>query len=73
MLGRDAYVASAEDMIVTKLLWATRGKRAKDLDDVRNMLAVRGDELDWTYLRKWCAAHDTLTQLEQIRASLPRL
>ena len=73
VLGRDAYVASAEDMIITKLTWATRGKRTKDFDDIRNILAVRGDELDSTYLRTWTTAHGTLTELERIRASLPKL
>ncbi len=39
VLGRVAFVASAEDMIVTKLRWAQH--RAKDREDIRNILAVR--------------------------------
>ena len=47
VLNRGAFMATAEDMIVTKLRWATRAKRVKDRDDVRNIIAVRGAELDW--------------------------
>lgn len=46
-LDRAVWVATAEDMVVTKLRWARDAERAKDREDVRNMLAVRGDALDW--------------------------
>jgi hypothetical protein len=73
VLGRDAFMASAEDMIITKLRWATLAGRNKDRDDARNMIAVRGDDLDWNYIRKWCGEHGTLTLLDEIRASIPPL
>lgn len=71
VLGREASVASVEDMIVTKLRWAVEARRAKDRDDVRNMVAVRGDSLDWRYIRQWCTVHRTLDQLEAIRSTIP--
>jgi hypothetical protein len=71
ILGRPASMASAEDMIVTKLRWAQQGNRRKDVDDVRNIIAVRDHELDWPHIRRWCAEHGTLDVLEQIRASIP--
>jgi hypothetical protein len=71
LLDREASVASVEDMIVTKLRWAVEARRAKDRDDVRNMIAVRGDSLDWRYIRQWCAVHRTLDQLEAIRSTIP--
>jgi hypothetical protein len=71
VLGRVACVASPEDMIVTKLRWAHEAHRTKDREDIRNILAVRGDELDWAYLRRWAAEHGTLTLLEAIRESIP--
>lgn len=73
MLERDAYVASVEDMIITKLRWASQGRRAKDLDDVRNMIAVRGLDLEWDYMRRWSTQHGTLALLDQIRGSIPPL
>jgi hypothetical protein len=71
MLGHTAHVATAEDMVVTKLRWVSLAHRAKDEDDVRNILAVRGQELDWVYIRRWCGVHGTLARLEAIQASVP--
>lgn len=65
-----AFVASAEDMIVTKLRWALGADRGKDRDDIRNMLAVRGPELDWAYIDRWAVAHGTAPLLAEIKASL---
>ena len=71
VLDRVAFVASPEDMIVTKLRWAQDAHRAKDREDIRNILAVRGDDLDWSYLRRWATEHGTAALLEQIRESIP--
>lgn len=71
MLGRVALVASAEDMIVTKLRWADAARRSKDIEDIRNIMAVRGSELDWAYVQRWAAEHGTAGLLEQIRGSIP--
>jgi hypothetical protein len=71
VLNREACLATAEDMIITKLRWATRANRAKDRDDVRNIIAVRGAELDWNYIERWCVTHDTIALLGDIRDSIP--
>jgi hypothetical protein len=71
LLHRTAFVATAEDMIVTKLRWADAAHRAKDIDDIRNIIAVRGSELDWVYVGRWSMAHDTTGLLEDFRRSLP--
>lgn len=71
VLNHDACVATAEDMIVTKLRWATAARRFKDRDDIRNMLAVQGPDLDWPYLERWTTAHGTAALLAEIRASIP--
>lgn len=72
VLERDAFVAFAEDMIITKLRWATGANRIKDRDDIRNMLAVQGSEMDWEYLDRWSTTHETAALLRQIRDSIPR-
>lgn len=71
--GRDTFVPSPEDVVITKLHWSLRIARAKDLDDVRNVLAVQGSALDWDYIHRWCDAHGTRELLDDIRASLPLL
>jgi hypothetical protein len=71
LLGRETFVATAEDTVITKLRWAALARRGKDADDVRNILAIRGDALDWDYVRRWTAAHGSDTLLEEIRRSIP--
>jgi hypothetical protein len=71
VLDHVAFVASAEDMIVTKLRWVNEAHRPKDREDIRNILAVRGSELDWDYLRRWATEHGTLVLLEEIGKSIP--
>jgi hypothetical protein len=71
ILDRVAFVATAEDMVVTKLRWAHEAHRSKDREDIRNILAVRGAELDWAYLRLWSTEHGTLALLDEIRESIP--
>ena len=71
ILGRTGSVATAEDMIITKLRWAVEASRIKDRDDIRNMLAVQGSTLDWDYLNRWSAAHGTARLLDEIRFSIP--
>ena len=72
VLGREAFVASAEDMVITKLRWVVAANRPKDREDIRNILAVQG-QLDWAYIDAWCATHGTAQILADIRASLPSL
>lgn len=69
--GTAVSLATAEDMVVTKLRWARDAARAKDRDDIRNILAVQGARLDWNYIRNWTDRHDTTALLEELRRSLP--
>jgi hypothetical protein len=71
VFGESVWVASPEDVIVTKLRWSKQGKRSKDVDDVRNVLHVQRDRLDDDYIHRWCDEHGTRELLEQIRRSLP--
>ena len=71
VLGCQAYVPSAEDVIITKLRWSDRGTRAKDIDDVRGVIAVQGRRIQWDYVESWCGRHGTLDLLNEIRLSVP--
>jgi hypothetical protein len=71
VFGHEAFVATAEDTIVTKLRWARHGHRSKDIDDVRNVIAVQQTALDWGYIQRWCLQHGTVQLLAQIRGSIP--
>lgn len=49
--GFRAWMASPEDLILSKLVWAESGSEMQ-MRDVRNLLAAVG-ELDHAYLDKW--------------------
>jgi hypothetical protein len=65
--GHDAYVASPEDVVITKLRWSKAGNRRKDIDDVRNVIRVQRDALDWGYIERWCDVHGTRSLLDATR------
>lgn len=68
MPGVDAYLPTAEDVIVQKLRWSRGAKRAKDFADVVAVLQVQGpDRLDWAYIEEWCAKHQTLDLLAEAK------
>ena len=69
LAGNRVWILSAEDVLVTKLRWA----RAKDRMDVRDVIAVQGDAIDWPYVYTWCDCHGTRALLDEIRASIPPL
>ena len=69
--GEPVWVASPEDVIIIKLRWSKQGKRTKDIDDAKNVIAVQKGGLDWDYIHRWCDMHGTRELLEQIRRSLP--
>ena len=67
--GRQTFLPTAEDVIVWKLRWA----RSKDRDDVRGVIGVQQDALDWRYIEGWCERHGTRALLEEIRRTVPRV
>jgi hypothetical protein len=70
--GCPTWIATAEDVVVTKTRWAFSANRPKDLADVQTLLAVRGQNLDWPYIEQWCDEHGSRPLLEKIRADLRR-
>jgi hypothetical protein len=73
MMGRQISIPTAEDVIVTKLRWALGAGRSKDREDVRDVIAVQGANIDWSYVHAWCEQHGTRALLDEIRSSLSSL
>ncbi len=70
MVGnRQVFFPTAEDVIIWKLRWG----RAKDREDVRAVIGVQGEKLDWPYIHGWCERHGTRVLLEEIRRTVPKL
>ena len=51
--GVELFVATAEDIVISKLEWAKIGESARQIEDVVGILKVRGKELDRPYIEKW--------------------
>jgi hypothetical protein len=73
LFGREVFLPTAEDVIITKLRWCHQGTRSKDWDDIQSVIAVQGERLDWDYVYSWCDRHGTRAILDEIRASIPPL
>jgi hypothetical protein len=61
--GVTMWLATAEDLLLSKLLWAADSHSEMQLQDVRNLIRSVAD-LDWTYIER-CA--DELTVGELLR------
>lgn len=55
--GIDAFVASAEDTVISKLEWAKLGESMRQIDDVRKLIAMQLT-LDRAYIERWVAELD---------------
>lgn len=66
-IDHETWIPTAEDMVIQKVRW----NRDKDREDVKNIIGVQGDVLDWLYIERWCEAHGTQARLAEIRAAIP--
>ena len=66
-LGEPASMATAEDVILHKLLWHQQSPSDRQLGDVAGVIAVQGDALDRAYLNRWA---DKLQLTEILRDAL---
>lgn len=74
-LGNDksAWLPTAEDVVITKLRWSKQGRRPKDVEDARDVLAVQSGKLDLPYIRQWADVHGTRELFEKLLVEIQRL
>lgn len=65
--GVPLAVASLEDVILSKCEWAKMGGSGRQLDDVRTLLRIAGDDVDHSRLDRWVAAPGLREQWEVAR------
>jgi hypothetical protein len=53
--GVPLYIATPEDIVLSKLEWAKLGKSSRQIEDAAGILKVRAGELDISYVEKWIA------------------
>ena len=64
---RSAWVASAEDIILQKLIWYRLGNQVSDRQwrDVLGVMKVQAEQLDFNYLRDWAERLNLSNLMEQ--------
>jgi hypothetical protein len=71
LLGKDLYILSPEDTILSKLVWAKQSRSELQYRDVTTILEIQAGYLDMKYLSKWAKvlnAEDDLNKcLSQIQ------
>lgn len=55
IFGEPAWIATAEDVILHKLVWNRITPSGRQLGDAAGIVAVQGGTLDKVYLEKWAA------------------
>jgi hypothetical protein len=65
--GVTMWLVTAEDLLLSKLLWAAESHSALQLQDVRNLLRA-GVSLDWQYIERWVAVLMLEELLREVRA-----
>ncbi|HEY6728393.1 MAG TPA: hypothetical protein VI197_30490 [Polyangiaceae bacterium] len=51
--GREIFVTTAEDALLSKLEWAKLTKSQRQLADAAGIIAIQRDDLDTEYIEKW--------------------
>ena len=65
--GQPVYFASPEDLILSKLRWYQQSGSSRQHEDVASVLAISGDQLDWTYLNDWAEQLGVTGLFDQVR------
>jgi hypothetical protein len=69
--GNGVYVASAEDVLISKLHWAKLGDSARQLQDAAGVVSTQGSNFDITYVEHWVRELGLDKQWETVRESAP--
>ena len=59
-------IVTAEDLVLSKLVWAAESRSEIQLQDVRNLMTAVAT-LDWTYLEHWAAELTVAELLCEVR------
>ena len=64
LFGEPASIATAEDVILHKLIWHRISPSDRQLGDAAGVVAVQADALDRNYLRRWARELDLAAEVE---------
>lgn len=49
--GTPIYIVSAEDLLLSKLIWIQDIQSALQIEDIKNLVLI--ENLDWAYINNW--------------------
>ncbi|MEM9275021.1 MAG: hypothetical protein AAGA80_18955 [Cyanobacteria bacterium P01_F01_bin.143] len=65
--GTDIIIASAEDIIPSKLAWSRQSKSDKQWRDILGILKTQRERLDFDYLNQWSQQLEVYDELEKAK------
>jgi hypothetical protein len=69
--GSQARFATPEDAMLKKLEYFRDGGSEKHIRDIKGVLLIQGDAIDFEYLDKWAETLGVVDQLQQILEDTP--
>ena len=66
LFGEPAWISTAEDVILHKLVWNRISPSDRQLGDAAGIVAVQADALDKKYLRQWAQELKLTGELERL-------
>lgn len=66
IFDEDAWIATAEDVILHKLVWNLLSPSDRQLGDAAGIVAVQAEALDRAYLRRWAVELVVADELERL-------
>ena len=66
LFGEAAWISTAEDVILHKLLWNRISPSDRQLGDAAGIVAVQAEALDKNYLRQWAAQLSVTHDLDRL-------
>jgi hypothetical protein len=75
ILNKLVYFISAEDLILSKLLWYEQSQSSRQLEDIESIFKISGKKLDKKYLRQWARklkVEEFLNKSEALRSKMRR-
>ena len=66
LFGERAWVSTAEDVILHKLVWNRMSPSDRQLGDAAGVVAVQADALQKSYMRQWARELHVASELERL-------
>lgn len=68
LMGTTLYIASAEDVLLSKLEWAKMAGSERQIRDVAGILRTQGPDIDTRYVERWVDALQLRDEWDRARA-----